>query len=54
MGSRQVNGRTTDEVASGIGHAVGSNTVYYRIVSDDVVNVVRILHQRMDVDRNLE
>lgn len=35
-------------------HAVGSHTLYYRIVSGDVINVVRILHQRMDVDRHFD
>ena len=35
-------------------HAVGSQTVYYRIAGDDVIGVVRILHTRMDVDRHLD
>ena len=48
-------GRACDEVRPGYRtHAVGSHTLYYRIVSGDVVNVVRILHQRMDVDRHLD
>lgn len=35
-------------------HAVGSHTLYYRITDTDLINVVRILHQRMDVDRHLD
>ena len=29
-------------------------TLYYRFTGADVVDVVRILHQRMDVDRHLD
>ena len=48
-------GRACDELRPGYRkHAVGSHTLYYRIVSGDVINVVRILHQRMDVDRHLD
>jgi plasmid stabilization system protein ParE len=35
-------------------HAVGSHTLYYRIASADLIDVVRILHQRMDVDQHLD
>ena len=48
-------GRACDEVRPGYRkHAVGSHTLYYRIASVDVIDVVRILHQRMDVDRHLD
>lgn len=48
-------GRACDEVRPGYRkHAVGSRTLYYRIAGGDVINVVRILHQRMDVDRHLD
>lgn len=48
-------GRACDELRPGYRkHAVGSHMLYYRIVSGDVINVVRILHQRMDVDRHLD
>lgn len=33
--------------------AAGSHTLYYRVTSDGVIDVVRVLHQRMDVDRHL-
>ena len=35
-------------------HAVGSHTLYYRIGGDDVIDVLRVLHQRMDADRHLD
>ena len=48
-------GRACDEVRPGYRkHAVGSHTLYYRIASADVIDVVRILHQRMNVDRHLD
>lgn len=47
--------RACDEVRTGYRkHAVGSHTLYYRIAGDDVIDVVRILHQRMDADRHLD
>lgn len=48
-------GRACDEVRAGYRrHAVGSHTLYYRLAGADVVDVVRILHHRMDVDRHLD
>lgn len=48
-------GRACDEVRPGYRkHAVGSHTLYYPIAAGDVIDVVRILHQRMDVDRHLD
>ena len=48
-------GRACDEVRPGYRrHAVGSHSLYYRSVIGDVINVVRVLHQRMDVDRHLD
>lgn len=35
-------------------HAVGSRTLYYRVAPGDVIDAVRILHQRMDVDRHFD
>ncbi|BBX18754.1 plasmid stabilization protein ParE [Mycolicibacterium duvalii] len=47
-------GRACDEVWPGYRrHAVGSHTLYYRVIGD-VIDVVRILHKRMDVDRHLD
>lgn len=48
-------GWACDEVRPGYRkHAVGTHTLYYRIASVDMIDVVRILHQRMDIDRHLD
>ncbi len=48
-------GRVGNDIRPGYPkHAVGSHTLYYRIGSDDVIDVVRVLHQRMDADRSLD
>jgi toxin ParE1/3/4 len=48
-------GRACDEVRPGYRkHAVGTHTLYYRIASVDMIDVVRILDQRMDIDRHLD
>jgi toxin ParE1/3/4 len=48
-------GQSCDEVrASYRRHAVGSHTLYYRIASGDLIDVVRVLHNWMDVDRHLD
>ncbi|NVN52681.1 type II toxin-antitoxin system RelE/ParE family toxin [Mycolicibacterium hippocampi] len=48
-------GRACDDIRPGYRkHAVGTHTLYYRITGVDMIDVVRILHQRMDVDRHLD
>ncbi|RDH75640.1 type II toxin-antitoxin system RelE/ParE family toxin [Mycolicibacterium moriokaense] len=48
-------GRSCDEVRAGYRRcAVGSHTLYYRVDRDELIDVVRILHKRMDVDRHLD
>lgn len=47
-------GRACDEIRSGYRrHSVGSHSLYYRYTGDDV-DIVRVLHHRMDVDRALD
>jgi toxin ParE1/3/4 len=47
-------GRACDEIRSGYRKlAAGSHTLFYRVTAEDVIEVVRVLHQRMDVDRHL-
>jgi toxin ParE1/3/4 len=47
-------GRSCDEIRPGYRQlAAGSHTLYYRLSADGTVDVVRVLHQRMDVDRHL-
>jgi toxin ParE1/3/4 len=46
-------GRECDEVRAGYRrYTVGSHVLFYRVIATAVV-VVRILHQRMDVERHL-
>jgi toxin ParE1/3/4 len=47
-------GRACDEIRAGYRKlASGSHVLYYRVTADDAIDVVRILHQRMDIDRQL-
>ncbi|MCX2930506.1 type II toxin-antitoxin system RelE/ParE family toxin [Mycobacterium sp. CVI_P3] len=47
-------GRACDDVRPGYRkHPVASHTLYYRF-GGNVIDVVRILHQRMDLDRRLD
>ncbi|OBI43659.1 plasmid stabilization protein ParE [Mycobacterium kyorinense] len=47
-------GRACDEIRPGYRKlAAGSHTLYYRVTAEGVVDIVRILHQRMDVDRHI-
>lgn len=47
-------GRACDEIRPGYRKlAAGSHTLFYRVTAEDVIDVVRILHRRMDVDRHL-
>lgn len=32
---------------------VGSHVIYFRIAADDAIEVIRVLHQRMDTERHL-
>jgi toxin ParE1/3/4 len=47
-------GRACNEIRPGYRKlAAGSHTLFYRVTAEDVIDVVRVLHQRMDVDRHL-
>lgn len=51
-GARQ--GRSAEAIRKGYFKlAVGSHFLFYRLASDGAVDVVRILHQRMDVPTHL-
>ncbi len=47
-----VTGRTVDIRDGYFKHAVGSHLLFYRI-TDNGLEIVRVLHQRMDVGRHL-
>ena len=47
-------GRACDEIRPGYRKlAAGSQMLFYRVGADGEIDVVHILHQRMDVDRDL-
>jgi toxin ParE1/3/4 len=47
-------GRVCDEIRPSYRkRAAGSDMLFYRITAEGVIDVVRVLHQRMDVDRHL-
>ncbi len=47
-------GRNAKDIRTGYFKlAVGSHLVFYRMGAAGVIEVVRILHQRMDIDRHL-
>jgi toxin ParE1/3/4 len=47
-------GRACDEIRIGYRKlAGGSHVFFYRVTDNGVIDVVRVLHQRMDVDRHL-
>ncbi|MGV9668952.1 type II toxin-antitoxin system RelE/ParE family toxin [Nocardia niigatensis] len=47
-------GRACDEIRPGCFKlTTGSHTLFLRLAAGDIVDVVRILHQRMDIDRHL-
>ncbi len=46
-------GRTVDIYADYLKYLTGSHVVYYRL-SDGAVEIIRILHQSMDVGRHLK
>lgn len=47
-------GRACDEIRPGYRKlAAASHALYYRVTPDGIIDVVRVLHRRMDVDRHL-
>ncbi len=52
LATQRKSGRTTEVRDGYFKCSVGSHFVFYR-KSDDGIDVIRILHQRMDADRHL-
>ena len=47
-------GRAIDYIRQGYFRlTAGSHMLIYRIIDDGTIDVVRVLHQRMDIDRHL-
>lgn len=54
LASGTITGRGADDIRTGYFKlTVGSHFIFYRMGAHDVIEVVRILHQRMDIDRHL-
>jgi toxin ParE1/3/4 len=55
LASGQRRGRSAEDIRPGYRKlAVGSHFLFYRMTDDGAVDVVRILHQRMDVPAHFE
>ena len=53
LASGSAMGRSAEDIRPGYFKlAIGSHFIFYRLAGPDVIEVVRILHQRMDVDRH--
>lgn len=47
-------GRKYDKVANDLlGHRIGKHIIFYQIVSNNEIEVIRILHERMDLKNKL-
>jgi toxin ParE1/3/4 len=47
-------GRTYDEISDGLfGYKVGKHIIFYQKVRNDEIEVIRILHERMDLRSRL-
>lgn len=48
-------GRVCDEVRAGYRrYTAGSHLQFYRIAAGDTIEIVRVLHKRIDVDQHLD
>lgn len=53
LGAGKSRGRSIDDIRPGYWKlAVKSHFLFYRVI-DDVIDVVRVLHQRMDIEAHL-
>jgi len=51
----QLLGRNYEEITKSLfGRKTKKHIIFYRVISSDVVEVTRILHQRMDLKKHLE
>jgi len=54
LASRAIQGRSAEDIRPGYFKlAVGSHLIFYRLGSADVIEVVRVLHKRMDIGKHL-
>jgi len=54
LASDHLKGRDCSEIRSGYRkHKVGKHIVYYREINANLIEIVRILHERMDIESQL-
>jgi|CXWL01.1.fsa_nt_gi toxin ParE1/3/4 len=54
LGNGRARGRSSDDIRLGYWKfVVKSHFLYYRVLDGDLIDIVRILHQRMDVEAHL-
>ena len=55
IADRPLSGISLDHIKDGYRMArVKSHLIFYRVSEDDVIEVVRVLHKRMDIESKLE
>jgi toxin ParE1/3/4 len=55
LASGKLKGRSTEDVRAGFRkQTVGSHLLFYRVTDEAVIDVIRILHQRMDFSSRLD
>lgn len=54
LAAEPLKGRDCSDIQAGYRkYSAGSHVIFYRQVADDTIEIVRILHSRMDVERRL-
>ncbi len=49
-----VNGRSFDKISDGLlGYSVGKHIIFYQQISNKEIEIVRILHERMDLENRM-
>jgi toxin ParE1/3/4 len=55
LADRRKQGRAIDDIRAGYYKlAAGSHFLFYRLAGDGTIDIVRILHQRMDIPERLQ
>jgi toxin ParE1/3/4 len=54
LAAGRITGRSADAIRSGyLRHAIGSHVLFYRTHESGGIEIVRVLHRRMDIERHL-
>jgi toxin ParE1/3/4 len=49
----KVNGKPYEDIYSVLGIKAGKHVIFYRQINDDLVEIARFLHERMDLKRRI-